>query len=86
MRLVLTIKIWREGKHYIAYSPELEVASQGKTPEHALERVKEAIEGFLEETKRMGTFEEVLKSAGFLKKEKKLKAPLISLFPLEVKV
>jgi hypothetical protein len=34
----------------------------------------------------MGTFEEVLKSAGFLKKEKKWKAPLISLFPLEVKV
>jgi predicted RNase H-like HicB family nuclease len=56
MRLVLTIKIWRDGKHYIAYSPELEVASQGKIPEHALERVKEAIEGFLEETKKNGNF------------------------------
>jgi predicted RNase H-like HicB family nuclease len=54
MRLILTIKIWREGRHYIAYSPELEVASQGKTPEHALERVKKAIERFLEGTKRMG--------------------------------
>lgn len=86
MRLLLTIKIWPEGKHYIAYSPELEVASQGKNTEQALKRVKEAIEGFLEEAKRMGTLEEVLKSAGFAKKEKEWKTPLISLSPLEVKV
>ena len=86
MRLLLTIKIWPEGSHYIAYSPELEVASQGKSPEHALKRVKEAIEAFLEETKKMGTFEEVLKSAGFTKKRKEWKAPLVSLSPMEVKV
>lgn len=86
MRLLLTIKIWPEGENYVAYCPEIEVASQGKNPEHALKRVKEAIEAFLEETKKMGTLEEVLKAAGFLKENKKWKAPLISISPLEVKV
>lgn len=86
MRLFLTIKIWPERNHYIAYCPELEVASQGKNPEHALKRAKEAIEAFLEETKRMGTFEEVLRAAGFVKKKKEWKAPLFSFSSLEVKV
>ncbi len=86
MHLLLTIKIWPEGKHYIAFSPELEIASQGKNPEHALKRIREAIEAFLEETKKMGTFEEVLKTAGFVKKKKEWKAPLISLSPLEIRV
>lgn len=86
MQLLLTIKIWPERKHYIAYSPELEVASQGKNIEQALKRVREAIEAFLEETKRMGTLEDVLKAAGFAKKEQKWKPPLISFSPLEVKV
>ena len=35
MKLFLTSKIWKEGRHYVAYSPELEVASQGKTLEEA---------------------------------------------------
>jgi len=87
MKLLLTIKIWPEGKHYIAYSPELDVASQGRTPEHAMERAKKAIEAFLEETKRIGTLEEVLKEVGFSKKARqKWQAPLISFSPLEVKV
>lgn len=86
MRLLLTIKIWPEGKHYIAYSPELEVASQGKTPKEALRKVQEAIEGFLEEAKKMGTLEDILRSSGFAKKEKIWEAPLISFSPLEVKV
>ena len=55
MRLLLTIKIWPEGHHYIAYSPELDVASQGKNPGHALERIKEAVGAFLEELKKIGT-------------------------------
>jgi len=86
MRLFLTVKIWPEGKHYIAFCPELEVASQGKNLEHALERIREAIEAFLEETKKMGTFEEVLRSSGFVKKKKEWKAPVVFLSPLEVRV
>ena len=86
MRLLLTIKIWREGKYYIAYCPELEVASQGKDFQHALNKVKEAVEAFLEETKRMGTFEEVLKQAGFVKEKQEWRSPLISISPIEINV
>jgi predicted RNase H-like HicB family nuclease len=86
MRLYLTIKIWKEGKNYIAYCPELEVASQGRNLEHAFKRIKEALEGFLEETKKMGTLEEILEKAGFVRKKNKWQAPIMYIFPLEIKI
>ena len=55
MRLFLTMKIWKEGGHYIAYTPELDVVSQGRTPAGAEKRLQEAVTLFLEETKRMDT-------------------------------
>ncbi len=78
MQLLLTTKIWKEGKHYVAYCPELDVASQGKIEEQARSRIKEAVELFLEETKKIGTLSEILKTAkisrqryfGLLRKKK----------------
>ena len=84
MRLFLTTKIWKEGTHYVAYTPELDVSSQGKTVAHAQKRLREAVTAFLKETKRMGTFDEVMRSAGFFKSRDQWKAPLISLSSLEV--
>ena len=43
MKLFLTSKIWKEGKHYISYNPELEVASQGKTLEEAEKMLKKLL-------------------------------------------
>lgn len=51
MELLLTIKVWKEGKHYVSYCAELEVASQGKTEGQARTRLREAVELFLGETK-----------------------------------
>lgn len=84
MRMFLTIKIWKEGTHYIAYTPELDVASQGKTPAHAERRLREAVALFLEETKRMGTRDEVMRNAGFLKRHRHWETPRISISSLEV--
>lgn len=84
MQIFLTIKAWKEGKHYIAYTPELDVSSQGRTPAHAEGRLREAVSAFLEETKRMGTFDEVMRSAGFSKNRARWKMPLISFSSLEV--
>jgi len=84
MRIFLTTKIWKEGGHYIAYTPELDIASQGKSVTHAEKRLREAVELFLEETKRMGTFREVLEKAGFLKRGHRWVAPQISISSLEV--
>jgi predicted RNase H-like HicB family nuclease len=39
----------REGKWYVAHCPELEIASQGKSVEAALENLREAIELYLED-------------------------------------
>ena len=86
IRLFLTSKIWKEGKHYLAYSPELDVASQGKTPENAQEMLKDAISLFIETAKDMGTLNSILTEAGFVKKEKRWVSPIISLSPLEVTI
>ena len=40
----LSIKIWKEGKWYIARCPELRVTSQGKTLSEAKRNLREAAE------------------------------------------
>ncbi len=84
MKIFLTTKIWKEGTHYLAYTPELDIASQGKTLSQAEERLREAVTAFIEETKRMGTFSEVMRSAGFMKRRERWEAPLVSISSLEV--
>jgi len=39
----------KEGKWYVSWCPELDIASQGKTVEEAIENLKEAIEIYLED-------------------------------------
>jgi len=41
--------LWKEGKLQIAWSPELDIASQRKTVEEALNNLREAIELYLED-------------------------------------
>ena len=84
MRLFLTIKIWKEGTHFIAYTPELDVASQGRTPAGAEKRLHEAVTLFLEETKRMGTFKEIMEASGFQRRENRWVSPQITISALEV--
>jgi predicted RNase H-like HicB family nuclease len=52
--ILLTIRNWKEDKNFIAYVPELKIASQRKTREEAIKRVKEAVDLFIENTKRRG--------------------------------
>ncbi|MFH1030088.1 MAG: type II toxin-antitoxin system HicB family antitoxin [bacterium] len=59
------IEIWKEGDMYVAYVPQLDISSCGKTVKVAKTNVCEAVEIFLDETKKMGTFNEVLEEAGF---------------------
>jgi len=76
MEINFTTQIWREGKMYVSYCPELDVSSCGKTPEKAKKNLLEAVEAFLEETKEMGTLKEVLRESGFVKEgQRKWRAP-----------
>lgn len=64
----VTIKIMyeKEAKDapYVAYIPEFDVSSCGKTEAQARKNVKEALEIVLEEVKKKGKLEEFLQEAG----------------------
>ncbi len=69
MNLSLKIEIFKEGDVYVALSPELNVSSFGDTIADAKTSFKEAMEAFIEECRAMGTLEEILEEAGFLKND-----------------
>lgn len=64
----ITIKILYEPESkdapYVAYIPEFDVSSCGKTEEKAKKNVKEALEIILEEVKKKNKLEDFLKEAG----------------------
>lgn len=53
----LTAAVTHEGPWYVARCLEVEVASQGKTSEEALENLKEALELYFEDVEGPGDFE-----------------------------
>jgi len=55
----MTAVIWKEAKAYVSKCPETGVASCGDTPEDALKNLKEAVELYLENAKRLGTLKEM---------------------------
>jgi len=66
---LLTIKILYEADAtdapYVAYIPEFDISSCGRTQEEAIEAVKEALNIVLEESEKDGTSEEWLAELGF---------------------
>lgn len=87
MKLFLTTKTWKEGKYYIAYTPELEVASQGKTEGEAEKKLREAVNAFLQSVKERGLLVQVLEEIGFSRQAKKeWRAPAISISSVEVAI
>lgn len=45
----MTVRILKEGPTYVAYSPELDVASCGRNPKKAKARLKEAVSLYIDE-------------------------------------
>lgn len=71
MKLDFRIEIFKEDGQFVAVAPELNVSSFGNTQKEARSSLREAVELFLEECRRMGTLEDILTEAGF-KSEHKL--------------
>jgi predicted RNase H-like HicB family nuclease len=44
MKRTFSASVWREGEWYVAQCLEVDVASQGKTEEEALQNLREALE------------------------------------------
>ena len=66
-RITLEVKVFKEGDVYVAICPELNVSSFGDDIANAKKSLREALEAFLEECEIMGTLEEVLDEARFVK-------------------
>ena len=64
MKIRLTEEIWKEGNMYVSYCPELDIASCGENISQAKMNLIEAIIINIEETKKMGTFEQFLDDCG----------------------
>jgi predicted RNase H-like HicB family nuclease len=61
--IAATVEIWKEGRMFTAYCPELDVASCGRTPGEAKKNLKEVIEIQLEETAKFGKSNDLLSEA-----------------------
>ena len=55
----MTAVIWKDVNAYASKCPETGVASCGDTPEEALRNLKEAVELYLEDAKRLGMLREI---------------------------
>jgi len=84
----LTIKIIRDRRSkdapYVAYNPEIDVASCGPTEEKARENLLEAVGIVLKEVKRKGKLEEFLQELGFQKENKDWIPPTVSFAPFRL--
>ena len=77
MDIQFTTQILKEGDTFVAYAPELDVSSCGKTIQEAKVHLAEAVTLFIEEAERMGTLQDILEEAGFTKEAAGWKAPEI---------
>ncbi len=67
-RVTFRAEIFFEGDVYVGLCPELNVSSFGENIEDARNSLQEAVEAFIEECEALGTLEEVMEEAGFVKK------------------
>jgi len=75
MDIQFTTRILKEGRTFVAHTPELDVSSCGGSREKAAKNLKEAVRLFLEEAEKLGTLEQILEEAGYLKRRSRLEGP-----------
>ena len=77
MDIHFTTHVFKEGRTFVAHTPQLDVSSCGGTKDRALKNLREAVRLFLEESEKMGTLEQILKEAGYLKGKSRIKGPML---------
>ncbi|OGF61276.1 hypothetical protein A2662_03585 [Candidatus Giovannonibacteria bacterium RIFCSPHIGHO2_01_FULL_45_33] len=83
----LPVSVFKEGKHFVAFTPALDLSTSGKTHEQAMERFSEIVEIFFAEIMKKGSMEEVLLSLGWEKIKKQWNPPnLISQESKQIKL
>lgn len=75
MKIQFTSQIFREGKMFVAHSPELDVSSCATSEAKAQKNLLEAVRLFLEEAEKKGSLQQILKEAGFVRRNQILVGP-----------
>jgi predicted RNase H-like HicB family nuclease len=75
MEIQFTSQIFKEGRMFVAYTPQLDLSSCGGTKDKALRNLKEAVRLFLEEAEKLGTLQQILEEAGYLMRNRKMEGP-----------
>lgn len=65
IKIAFNVEVWKEGQTHVAYAPDLDVSSCGRTASQAKSRLREAVLLFIEEAIHQGTLRDILAEAGF---------------------
>ena len=67
IQLNFDIIVFKENETYVAYCPELDISSCGNSIDHSKEMLKSAVKLFLEEAEKIGTLNDILEEAHYIK-------------------
>ena len=78
--LTLKVEVFliREGNQYVAYCPALELSSYGNSAKEAKEAFRGAMDIFIDDTTKKGTFEKELLSLGWTLTQSSYEPPRVS--------
>ena len=63
--LKFTVHIFKEGPTFVAHVPELDISSCGDSEAQARRNIRDAVSGFLETAKELGTLKDILEESGY---------------------
>lgn len=66
-QLTFTLQVFREGKLFVAYNPELDVSSCGDSVAEAKKNLSDAVRGFLKSAHKQKTLAVILEEAGYIR-------------------
>ena len=75
MKIEFTSQVFKEGRMFVAHTPELDISSCATTKTKALANLQQAVRLFLEETEKKGSLDQILKEAGFSRHKQTLVGP-----------
>lgn len=73
----LPVTVMKQGKHFVAYSPALDVSTSGKSLKDVQKKFIELVTVFIEEIIEAGTIHEVLYELGWTKIQQKWSPPKV---------
>ncbi len=65
IRIEFDMVVFKERETFVAFAPELDISSCGKTVEDARNNLKTAVGLFVEEADKMGTLKDILTEADY---------------------